>query len=1383
MAAGYDAGSVVTRLELEYVGEAELRKYEKAIEDAQRKEVKAKLGADLGDLRSDLKEAQALLKKYEDERANAERGEARAAAQRLRRQRERIAGLNQTIAAQQKQIAATKREDIAIEARNRKLAAEEKLRKANVQAAERAAAAERKLSDAAQKASNRKLAALEKEARAEDKRRDKAEASARKEVAAREKVAAAAVRSAEKQTAAVERSADKRRAAEEKLERETRALLEQTDNAVRASALKRATVASQSFGAIERAQRKLHRTTQITREEIDKLAAASGGAVPPTNRLATALDGMGNSGRRAGRGINSFLPGLTFGTRIPVYKLVGIGLAIQSIVPPALALAGALGPLTGLLGALPGLAVTGLGALTAGMLGMRGVSDALGTAWDNQFKIGEDTAKQTEKAADNAESLKDASDSLQDSLRDEREAQEDLNDAREDATRRLEDMRLAAERARQAEDANADTIADLNRELGELRAEGAGQEEISDQLRKIREAELDATEGTVTRKRAVEDLREAERQGVNGMDEVVNATRALEDASRSVERAQRNYRNTQKDAAEQTKETSSAVDKLAEDMANLSPAGRDFVNLIRDEFFPLFEKLRNTAQEGLLPGLGEGLQAAAKNFPIINDAVGGFADALGDAAREQGELFGSREAGRDMELIFENSERFLRRSGDASVNWSRALLDIMVAARPILDWAGRMNEKLARMTAHWAESGRKSGELEDFFRRATKVAELVVETIWDLGKGLQAVGKVGAEVFGNDLLKSINNVAERFREWAESVKGQRELTRFFERWRDRWKQIGDEVQKVIDRYKELRTEGEQPFDAVVEALAESFSRAIPKIAALGLKLGGTFLEAFIQGFLHADVWGKLLITAWFISKLGGRGAIRGVGGSLAGILAAGMRAVGLGGGLVDTVAGQLKGRGSTPANPIFVMDVSGGGGDGKGPKVPPVVGGATKTALRVAARAVPVIAAGSVIAYIAATNNEDFETGGGAPERRRTNIRDRPSTALPGGITTGGGLPTTKGVVGGKDETFAAIAAGAEQASKRLRVLNKDIADLRKNGTENFKELRARVRANFRTIRDDIGENTAEGKEAARKNFAAATRSITTFIKDGKVSVKAGTEEMERTIKKNTHDGKEGLKRNFNDAIDVVRRQMSKGGELTRKGLATIKGLMVEEAQDLRLHAQAGGQHRQVRRRRLWGPGRQPGPGGRPHPRRGRLHRRSGRARPRQHQGLARAWRGGPERAAAARRQRGAAARDRDARRPARAVRQDQGHQALHGDGRLRRGRARVRHGRLRAGHRGTVERGGRRARLGPGLQRLHARRPGDVRPEPVRLLRHVRPRDLDRPGHGGAVEPQHRQRDRHHPPRPGVSVGPTRDDRRTGRADGQAARLDGPAHHAEDRA
>lgn len=230
-------------------------------------------------------------------------------------------------------------------------------------------------------------------------------------------------------------------------------------------------------------------------------------------------------------------------------------------------------------------------------------------------------------------------------------------------------------------------------------------------------------------------------------------------------------------AAAQLGDLQEALAGNEEAMKRLSPAARSLAAEIKG-LAPLGEELRAAAQEPLFEGVEKGLAEAIGNFPRLRAVIGATSEAMGGLAAEAGRFLGREGFGRDFEAVGRRNAALLSDMGHAGLALGDALRHVMVAAGPLLDWAGEAIVRMAELTAEEARAGRESGELAEFFEGTKEALQAVGDLLGPLARGLLAVGKAAAPL-GEDVLRALTRNAEEFERWAESMRGQNELRDFF----------------------------------------------------------------------------------------------------------------------------------------------------------------------------------------------------------------------------------------------------------------------------------------------------------------------------------------------------------------------------------------------------------------------------------------------------------------------------------------------------------------------------------------------------------------------------------------------------------------------------
>lgn len=167
--------------------------------------------------------------------------------------------------------------------------------------------------------------------------------------------------------------------------------------------------------------------------------------------------------------------------------------------------------------------------------------------------------------------------------------------------------------------------------------------------------------------------------------------------------------------------------------------------------------------------------------------------------------------------------------------------------------------------------------------------------------------------------------------------------------------VSDQFQHIAAIMADPKLTQDEKFTKVADIIQKDMSTAldvivkmIPTIASRVGEQAPKIASGLVNGFLDSNVWGKLLIGSWLISKLGGAGALRSVGSKAAAPIAAGM------------ASGVEE---NTAATAAF------------GTRVKGALGGALKTAGRVAGIAGGIAAVGGIVGTLSEQHANRSITG------------------------------------------------------------------------------------------------------------------------------------------------------------------------------------------------------------------------------------------------------------------------------------------------------------------------------------------------------------------------------------------------------------------------
>lgn len=271
-----------------------------------------------------------------------------------------------------------------------------------------------------------------------------------------------------------------------------------------------------------------------------------------------------------------------------------------------------------------------------------------------------------------------------------------------------------------------------------------------------------AQQGLATAQRNVDEARR------KGAEQIMVAQQALSDAqarqaetaragAESVQKAQegvvsaeRSLQGALAQQAAQQATVSSSAQKLATDMAKLSPAGQEFAHFIHDDLSPKVKELQATAQQGLLPGVELGLRAMFPVFPAINGLIGTVSTSIGDMAHRTGVALNDPFWRGFIAYINGEAGPSIRIFGSVLGNFATGGAALLEAFKPVWDQMGTGILGLSQRFSNFSQNIGQNKQFQDFLAYVKVEGPLVVTFLGDLIKAAvhagEAMGPLGGVV-------------------------------------------------------------------------------------------------------------------------------------------------------------------------------------------------------------------------------------------------------------------------------------------------------------------------------------------------------------------------------------------------------------------------------------------------------------------------------------------------------------------------------------------------------------------------------------------------------------------------------------------------------------
>lgn len=485
-----------------------------------------------------------------------------------------------------------------------------------------------------------------------------------------------------------------------------------------------------------------------------------------------------------------------------VLALAGLG---PALIPMFAALAGGLallGPILLGVGAGVGVAVlafSGLGDAVKALADQQDATSASSTAYarsiltasravaDARRGVADATRSAAEANRNALRAQEDAEKRLARAQRDASQAQRDLTEARKEAKRELADLdNQIAQNALDERQGVIDLFNAYNR-YGAVMSDGGAtnlQKEEADiglqqselNLKRIREeqkrlaeekakADKGGLNGTSTVQRAEERLTDALERQKEAREDLAEASRRVDrtraDGARSVANAQRNLTRAQEDYNYALQGGATAVDNVNKAMGDLSPAGREFARFL----FEIREgmiRLRKVAQEGMLPGVQEGLQRIIDVYaPGMYGFIGRTSELLGKLSAQAGQTFTNPVWREFFRTMGDSAQVFIEDAGRGTLDWLTGFASLATTAAP---YAERLSNAIAGMAERfrdWAASTEGTDSVTRFLDYVERVGPKVTDFFGAFGRAMgnlgAALGPIGESVlsFLTDFLDAI----------------------------------------------------------------------------------------------------------------------------------------------------------------------------------------------------------------------------------------------------------------------------------------------------------------------------------------------------------------------------------------------------------------------------------------------------------------------------------------------------------------------------------------------------------------------------------------------------------------------------------------------------
>jgi hypothetical protein len=302
------------------------------------------------------------------------------------------------------------------------------------------------------------------------------------------------------------------------------------------------------------------------------------------------------------------------------------------------------------------------------------------------------------------------------------------------AEQRVQDARTQAARAAdattQARVAGEQSVAQARQRAADAdaavtEAQRAGDERVLVARQALAKAEQGVADARIAGDRRIADAQAAVSQAVASQ-----VTQQRQSAA-AIAQAQAAVATAHRQAAAAAETQSASLTKVDDAMKALSPAGKTFA-LFLFSLRHRFDELKATAQEGLLPGVQQGIQSLLPLLPTLNRIVGNAALAMGDLFAQAGKALTSPFWQDFFNMIANTVGPNLKMFGGLLLNLGQGFAGLLMAFQPLNAQLGAGLLNLSQRFAEFGAAASSNSGVQAFMGYVQQVGPLVIATIRSL---------------------------------------------------------------------------------------------------------------------------------------------------------------------------------------------------------------------------------------------------------------------------------------------------------------------------------------------------------------------------------------------------------------------------------------------------------------------------------------------------------------------------------------------------------------------------------------------------------------------------------------------------------------------------
>jgi hypothetical protein len=212
--------------------------------------------------------------------------------------------------------------------------------------------------------------------------------------------------------------------------------------------------------------------------------------------------------------------------------------------------------------------------------------------------------------------------------------------------------------------------------------------------------------------------------------------------------------------------TTENIKKARQALEALSPAGRDLVHQL-ESLKPVFTDLRNTAQEGLFPGISKGLESIQRLAPTLDSILAHVSNTLGDLIAKGANALAGDKWASFFTMLSAEARPALQAMAHAISSVVHGLGEMWKNFAPLNRDFGNWLADTARSFDKWATGLDQTAGFQDFVEYIRTTGPQVASTLGALANALIQITEAVAP-FGGPSLKIIEAFANALAKIADS---------------------------------------------------------------------------------------------------------------------------------------------------------------------------------------------------------------------------------------------------------------------------------------------------------------------------------------------------------------------------------------------------------------------------------------------------------------------------------------------------------------------------------------------------------------------------------------------------------------------------------------